>query len=924
MQPGINKSICKIFVIVLLLLSIPTPAKTQEQSLWNDLGLYGGQINSVAVDPEDSSLIYAGSWGGDGLFRSTDSGKTWFSIPENNTSWFRNLEINSISIDPNNPLTVWVANGNFVDVSYDSGEAWKTFFFASEENRFCYTVAVDPHDKSGNTVYVGTGGPDYTNEFGEIFITTDGGEYWEKMNFITADNVWNNFWHISFNPNKPGEVWAANRKSHLSPDGYIYMTNDYGKNWWYWTHAWWTDNELYPFGYLDEVLVHPADPLKIFASDEYGLLVKTDGPGLETGWFWAGFGKSCRSICIPAADPDTVYAGLINEVAKSMDGGATWENFPEAPGEFLSMNADPFNADTLYAGSLNSGVFKTLDGAQSWNSINAGIKANSIFSTDFSPVNSSGILCGTLSGVYLENNNSWTLLNNSKANSVRFHPENETTVYAGFSWKIGKSTDSGSTWSYLYTPEQYESNKISSISLFQETSSENIIFAAVSYDSGDKGEILKIHDKEKSFSDSSFKSVFVSSVRINTVQTDPENSKVVFAGTGNFFAPVAPGGLYFSTDKGETWALTDVQDVVVNSISISPENPEIIFAGCGGSNAVYSGIYKSIDRGRTWKEKTKGLPPSFAVSDIQVDRYNDNIVYAALYKGFDEEYRNLGGTYITLDGGDYWTQIGLSDYRLYDINSSGFISGDNTDELQTDRKSGVSFPAINNIIAGTASGLYRASTTGSGIITGIISSQDTSSVVDGAIVSSYSGSNCLSVEGYYMLMVPAGIHTLQVQASGYEQTSVPAITVSAGQSTTQNIVMMPVPEDNSTSCLASLILDKPSDKNNISLLRKFRDAVLNRTATGRHLTEIYYRTGRDVWSVLEKNPELNKRCLKLLTKSFPVIKAFLNKNQTDLPSSLLNELSCFLFELEQLSPPEIKKQVNDLRKSMKNLNFIKL
>ena len=99
-----NKKTIAAFALFLLLCS-PTTGKTQEQSMWENLGLYGGQIAALDIDPEDSSVLYAGSWGGDGMFKSTDSGETWVSLSSDNSSLFRNYEIFDIAVDPKNKTT---------------------------------------------------------------------------------------------------------------------------------------------------------------------------------------------------------------------------------------------------------------------------------------------------------------------------------------------------------------------------------------------------------------------------------------------------------------------------------------------------------------------------------------------------------------------------------------------------------------------------------------------------------------------------------------------------------------------------------------------------------------------------------------------------------------------------------------------------
>jgi hypothetical protein len=76
------KTLSNISILLcILLLCTPPDAKTQEVSQWLDLGLYGGQFQTVAVNPSDSSILFAGSYLGGGLFKSTDYGTTWKTVP---------------------------------------------------------------------------------------------------------------------------------------------------------------------------------------------------------------------------------------------------------------------------------------------------------------------------------------------------------------------------------------------------------------------------------------------------------------------------------------------------------------------------------------------------------------------------------------------------------------------------------------------------------------------------------------------------------------------------------------------------------------------------------------------------------------------------------------------------------------------------
>jgi photosystem II stability/assembly factor-like uncharacterized protein len=914
-----------IFIVILsvplLILCISTTAKTQEYSLWEDLGLYGGQILSVAVDPEDSSTLYAGSWNGDGLFKSTDGGETWSSI-----SYFRNFEVIDIAIDPNNPSNIWVAFNHFLGFSNNYGETWEFFFFAVSEQRLCVSVEVDPHDSSGKTVYAGTFGPRNSDSFGAIFKTTNSGKTWFKTKSITRYDVLD----IHINPVQPGEVWAISSPYSLSQNtGLIYVTQNNGFSWDYWSYALTPDGNKLPLGYMNTVLSHPTDPLTTYACGTYGVFRKTSGSDIYTDWQLSKFISKggAYAMCIPPSEPDSIYAQFIDQqlgtatIAKSSDIGKSWNESFEAPAIFLRMHADPYNQDIIYAGSHSRGVFKTVDGAQSWIAINNGIRANSILSTDLFHNNSVTILCGTVAGVYTYTvSQKWNLIHDSPSYAVSFHPGKENIIYAGFENRLGKTTDGGKSWSSKNISTQSGIYRIETLAL--SPGNPDIVFAGLLFSSREKGEIVKITDTGMAISEASFESLLLTSVPVNTIAVHPSDPNIIFAGTGSFYAPGTSGGLFVSTDAGKSWTEKLLSpSVIVNSIAFSSSNPDIVYAACGRSGTPFNGgIFKSTDRGNTWENKTDGLPKIFSVADIKVDSSNSNIVYAALYKAFTNNLTSIGGIYLSLDGGNYWTQIGLSDYLMYDVN---FFLPDTDNQTSTAlplRKTPISFPS-GTIFAGTASGLYQSTTSGTGIITGNIISQKNSTMIDGAIVSSPFGSNSISVEGYYMLMVPAGLHTIQVQAAGFIQTSHPSITVATGQSTSIDILMQPFQYDNNTICLAEQLLTGTPLQDNLPLFKTFRDKAVMQTATGRVLIDLYYKLGYSIWLVLQKNPKLKKRCFDLVGKSIPMIKTYLSNNSQSINPFLPMKAMSFLSDLSQVSPPELKKHLNRI---LSDMDFFKI
>jgi photosystem II stability/assembly factor-like uncharacterized protein len=152
------------------------------------------------------------------------------------------------------------------------------------------------------------------------------------------------------------------------------------------------------------------------------------------------------------------------------------------------------------------------------------------------------------------------------------------------------------------------------------------------------------------------------SEHIGMIAVDPRDSNVVYAAaTGPLWSAGGDRGLYKTTDGGETWTpiLTISENTGVNEVHFDPRNPDIIYAAAhqrrrhvftlidGGPE---SGVYKSVDAGKTWKKINKGLPPGdkgrigLAISPTDPD-----YLYAIV-----EAQRGQAGFFRSLNGGASW------------------------------------------------------------------------------------------------------------------------------------------------------------------------------------------------------------------------------------------------------------------------------
>ena len=148
-------------------------------------------------------------------------------------------------------------------------------------------------------------------------------------------------------------------------------------------------------------------------------------------------------------------------------------------------------------------------------------------------------------------------------------------------------------------------------------------------------------------------------------ETDPN---VVFIGMGEaeIRGNIQPGdGVYKSTDAGKTWTHIGFSSSdAIAKIRIHPTNPNIVFVadfGDFGRNSEERGIYKSTDGGATWRRVLYKGPDAGGI-DVEIDRTNPNVMYAALWQAYRKEWGMSSGgpgsgLYKSTDGGETWTDI---------------------------------------------------------------------------------------------------------------------------------------------------------------------------------------------------------------------------------------------------------------------------
>ena len=350
---------------------------------WRNIGpFHGGRISAVSGavgDGTQQGVFYAGAPIG-GLWKTTSGGVTWFQIFDQ----FQNVDsIGAVQVAPSDPNIVYVGTGDSVqgpsgDGMYKSTDAGKTFVqIGLEETTKINKICVDPKDP--NIVVVSTQG-DATHNGRGIYRTTDGGKTWE--NTLRPENA-NGTRDVEYAYDMPNVIFATSQGAgggfgggggQQGPNGTaLFKSLDEGKTWAKITTlpnytgrisvavAMHTDGRrIYVIGNPPQ----PAGPSGLYRSDDQGatwqhMAVGDNRVGNGQGTFSSG-------VWVDSQNPDILYT-VSTYVSRSTDGGKTFNVFKGAPGgeDPHDIWIDPTNGHRMLFG-FDQGPAVTLDNGNTW------------------------------------------------------------------------------------------------------------------------------------------------------------------------------------------------------------------------------------------------------------------------------------------------------------------------------------------------------------------------------------------------------------------------------------------------------------------------------------------------------------------------------------------------------------------------------
>jgi photosystem II stability/assembly factor-like uncharacterized protein len=367
------------------------PESMYQEMRWRMIGPFrGGRTRAVAGVPNQPNLFYIGAVNG-GVWKSDDYGRTWTPIFDQEPS----QSIGAIAVAPSDHNIIYVASGeglhrpdlsvgNGIYKSTDAGKTWT--HLGLRDGQQIPALVVDPRDP--NKVFAAVLGHPYgPNQERGIFRSIDGGNTWTKIlykdentggsdieiDLSNPDVLYASLWEAREGP------WEDNNQFQGTGGG-LFKSTDAGNTW----HP--LTNGLPKNVTQMDVAIAASQPNRLYAAvattehGEYGSgaglgLYRSDDAG-ET-WHVATTdprpamrigGGDLPVIRVDPKNPDVIYSVSIVTV-RSTDGGKTWMSIRGAPGgdDYQNLWINPNDPNIILVVS-DQGAIVTVNGGQTWSS----------------------------------------------------------------------------------------------------------------------------------------------------------------------------------------------------------------------------------------------------------------------------------------------------------------------------------------------------------------------------------------------------------------------------------------------------------------------------------------------------------------------------------------------------------------------------
>ena len=599
-----------------------------------------GSVGDVIVAPSNPNVIYVGSGEGiqrpdlsigDGLYKSTDAGKTWMHLGLNDAQ-----QIGGLSVDPNNENRIFVAalghpygpnKERGVYRSLDGGKTLEQVLYI-DENTGAVQVMIDPNHPNivFATLWAARQGPwengAWNGEASGLYKSTDGGNTWRKIEKGFPTTKEDGLGRIGFtiaqsNSTRMYATVDAEKK------GGIYRSDDSGESWY----------------------------------------LLTEDPR-----FW-GRGSDFAEVKTDPTNEDIVYSANV-VMWKSVDGGHHWTGIKGAPGgdDYHRIWINPTNPKIIAIGVDQGGII-TVNGGETYSSwYNQATAQFYHVSTDNAfPYNVYGGQQESGSvGIAPRSNDGNTTFRESHPVDVEEYgyvaadPLDPNIIYGGKITKFDKRTGQVQNIS----PEPVRSGNVRFIRtapvLFSPVDNKTLFFSGniifKTTNGGDTWETISPDLSREAWDIPASVGIYTSKDMLTmkrrgvvyTLAPSYKNINTLWAGTDD-------GLIHITRDGGKNWKnitppeITSWSKVSLIDASRFDDNTAYVAVNRIRCDDQTPHIYKTTDGGATWKKIITGLPNE-PINAVREDAVRKGLLFAG----------SENAVYVSFDAGEHWQSLQLN------------------------------------------------------------------------------------------------------------------------------------------------------------------------------------------------------------------------------------------------------------------------
>jgi photosystem II stability/assembly factor-like uncharacterized protein len=621
-------------------------------------------VGAIAVAPSDANVIYAGSGEteirldvsyGDGMYKSTDAGRTWSHIGLRETRF-----IGGIVVHPTDPDLVYVAalgdvfgpnEERGVYRSRDGGKTWQKIFYRSDvagavklsmdrnNPRILFAAVWQARRNFWN---ISSGGPG-----SGLFRSKDGGDTWEEVSGKTGfpERPLGKI-GVAVSPVKSGRVWAL-VEAEGDKTG-LYRSDDYGERWtlmsnnrdlmhrpWYYTHV------FADTGHADTVFVTNLQMWK-----------STDG-GANFSEVTTRHGDN-HDLWIDPHDANRMIEGNDGGANISFNGGASWSTiYNQKTAQFYRLDIDNQYPYRVY-GTQQDNTSISVPSASEWGVITLadctypGTGESGFIAVD--PTNHNVVYIGAIGSSpggagalqrYDHRTRQIQLVNVWPEESTGISPKD---LKYRFAW----------TFPIVFSPHDPGTIYVGGNCVFR-TRNEGMDWQKISPD-------LSLNDRSRqqhSGGDITRESAGAEVHATCACVVESPHRK------GEIWASTDDGLVHVTRDDGETWTNVTPKAMpelaYVGCIELSAHDPRAIYVSATRYKlADYKPyLFKSSDGGRSWKSINGDLPKDEITRVVRADPVAEGLLYVGTETG----------VFFSLDDGAHWTRMagGFPIVPVYDL-----------------------------------------------------------------------------------------------------------------------------------------------------------------------------------------------------------------------------------------------------------------